>query len=186
MINSSTAPISNVKLKWVSKLYHVFYNDRLGKKLLTNVKVQTNPQETSKRSYIAFIWLQIIVSIGKYHAFPLYTFTNLYSFTYRYFFNRLSIKVSYSVQHVKCARKYCINKPCHKLHHYISACSTCHHTLLHNPTILNTKTFFAIACQMNHKILYKTNMSHSTLVNFLARLIQLKHIFHQVGSFPSW
>ena len=57
----------------------------------------------------------------------------------RNFRARLCIRVSNWVQPVKYARKYLTNNPCHKLYHYIPACSTCHHALLHTPTILRTK-----------------------------------------------
>ena len=54
-----------------------------------------------------------------------------------HFYNSLYVKVSGSVQSVSSSRRYHINKPCHKLHHYIPACSTRKHTLIHTPAILS-------------------------------------------------
>ena len=79
-----------------------------------------------------------------------------------------------------------MNKPCHKLHHYIPARPTRHRILLHTPTILHMKMIFGPACHLRQKISYKTNLSHSTLLHFRRRLIRFKHRFHRVGSFSSW
>ena len=59
----------------------------------------------------------------------------------RHFFDSLYVRVSDAGQYIKCTWKYCTYKLCHKLHQYILEFSTCHHTLLHTPTILHTKPF---------------------------------------------
>ena len=55
MLHPSTVPLSNVKLKIVLKICHMLYNDRAGKTLFPNSKVQNNPREMYARSYITFI-----------------------------------------------------------------------------------------------------------------------------------
>ena len=49
------------------------------------------------------------------------------------------------------ARKYCTNNPGYKIYRCRSARSTQHYTLLHTPTILHMKTFFAPACHPGKK-----------------------------------
>ena len=96
----------------------------------------------------------------------------------RYFRASLSIRLSGSIQPVKCTRQYCTNNTCHKLHHYIPARSMGHRTLLHNTTIIHMKKTFVPACHLYHKMLYKTKLSHCTLLHFRTRLILFKHRFH--------
>ena len=55
MIHPSTVPISNVKLKRVSKVCHVLYRNSAGKTSCTNYNIQNNSQEKYAVSYITFI-----------------------------------------------------------------------------------------------------------------------------------
>ena len=73
MIHPSTAPLLNVKLKLVSKVYYVLYNDSAGGKLYPNANVQKNSLEHYACSYIMFVQLRIIESIATACAF-LYNF----------------------------------------------------------------------------------------------------------------
>ena len=65
--------------------------------------------------------------------------------TQRRFRPSLSVRVSDSGHPVTYARQFFTNTPGHKIYCCISACSTRHHTLLHNPTIIHVRTFVAPA-----------------------------------------
>ena len=81
-----------------------------------------------------------------------------------HFQSTLSIRISNSGQTVKCTRKYSMDKPYHKLHHYIPPHSTRHHTLLHTPMILHTKTLFAPEFHQCKKLFSKEKLPHSSLL----------------------
>ena len=75
MLYPSTAPLPHVKLKRVSNVYHVLYND-------STVDVQKNLQEKYARSYIKFIQLGVIESIKNARTFSSYTSADWYDFTH--------------------------------------------------------------------------------------------------------
>ena len=94
--------------------------------------------------------------------------------TQRRFHTSLSIRVSDSGHPVTYARQFLANKPGHKIYRCILVCSTQHHTLLHNPTIIQRKTFFAPAyhpCKIypcmsahstrHHTLLYDPTILHT-------------------------
>ena len=58
------------------------------------------------------------------------------------------------------ARKIFTINPGHKIYQWISVRSTRHHTLLHNPPVLNTKTFFAPA--FHPRKIYRCMTAQST------------------------
>ena len=66
--------------------------------------------------------------------------------TRRRFCDSLSVRVSDSGHPVTYGRYFCTNKPSNKIHPCISVGSTWNYTLLNNPMILHTKTFFMSAC----------------------------------------
>ena len=153
MLHPSTAPLSNVKLKRVSEVYHVLYNDRAGEKniykcqhteeFMIKVRVLLYYVHTTTYDQINFNWPRVLIM----------NFYRLVRFNERRCFcNSLSVRVYDSGQAVTHARKFCTNKPGHKIYRCMSARSTQHHTLLHNPTILHTKTFFVPACHPRKKM----------------------------------
>ena len=83
----------------------------------------------------------------------------------RHFSARLSVRVSNSVQTIKCAIKYFIIITYHRLHHYITERSTQDHTIIHITKILHMKSFFMPACHLRRKISYETKLSHYTLLH---------------------
>ena len=117
--------------------------------LLTNVPMTTYNKINWKRRPILIIHFYKLVWFHKKRCFRA----------------SLSIRLSDSGQPIKCARKYCTNKPCHKLHHYIPAHSTCHYTLLHNLTIIHAKRFLVPACHLHKKISSDTKLSHFPLLH---------------------
>ena len=64
-------------------------------------------------------------------------------------------------------KKFCTDKPGQKIYRCMSLCSTQHHTLLHNPTIIHTKKCFAPAC--NSRKIYRCTSElptqHHTLLH---------------------
>ena len=77
----------------------------------------------------------------------------------------LYVRVSNLSQPFKCSRRYCNNKPCQKLRHWIIAHSTHHHKILHATKILNTSTLFVPSSHLRKKIFSKTKLSHSILLH---------------------
>ena len=82
----------------------------------------------------------------------------------RCFSASLSVRVSNAGQPVTHARKYCTNKPCHKPYCFILSGSKRRYTLTRNPTILYTQTFSVPVCHLCKKILSKTKISDSSLL----------------------
>ena len=96
--------------------------------------------------------------------------------TRRRFCTRLYVRVPDSGHPVIYVRQFCKNKPGHKICRCMSARSTRHYTLIHNPTILHMKTFFAPSCHPRKKIFSKKKLSHSCLTRHcpLQNIIQTK------------
>ena len=77
MLHPWTAPISNVKIKIVSKVYDVLYNYSAVKTLCSNANLHNNTLETYTCLYITFIQLHIFESIENARSFLSCTFTYL-------------------------------------------------------------------------------------------------------------
>ena len=93
-------------------------------------------------------------------------FTDSYDSTYEYVFASaylLGSPIQVSLETY--ARKYCTKIHGHKLNLCMPSGSTLNYTLIHTPTILNTKTFFVPACHPRKKISSKTKLSHSSLIH---------------------
>ena len=102
----------------------------------------------------------------KYPCVLIVHFYRLVQFhTQRGFCASIYVKLSNSGHPVMYSRQFCINKPGQKIYLCMSTRSTRHHMLLHNPTILHTKTFFAPACQPRKKISSNTKLSQSSLIH---------------------
>ena len=71
---------------------------------------------------------------------------------------------------------------CHlrKIYHCIKARSTRHHTLVHNPTILHTKTFFAPACHLRQKITSTSKYDSNT--NLSCNIFLFSYLGSGLGS----
>ena len=84
----------------------------------------------------------------------------------------LSVRVFDSGHPVMYVRNVCTNKPGHKIYRWTSARSTRYHTLIHDPTILDTKTFPAPVCHPRKIYLYMPTRStrHHTLLHNLTIL----------------
>ena len=69
----------------------------------------------------------------------------------------LYIRVSNSDQHVAYARQFFTKNPGHKIYSFVSAGSTRHYILLHDPMIIHTKKYFKTARHLHKKISSKKN-----------------------------
>ena len=76
-----------------------------------------------------------------------------------------SVRVYYSGQPIRYAKKLCTNKPDQKIYRCIQKWFTLHYILLHHPTILHMKTFFAPAYHTRKKIFFQTKMPHCSLLH---------------------
>ena len=88
--------------------------------------------------------------------------------TQRHFRTSLSVRVSDSGHPVTYDRNVCTNNPGHKIYPCMPERSTRHHTLLHNPTVLQTKKFYTSAChpcKIYHCMLARSTWHHILLHN---------------------
>ena len=67
-------------------------------------------------------------------------------YTQSHFRAILSVRISDSGHPVTCVRKFCTKNPSQKHYRWMSVHSIGRHTLLNNPKILHTKTFFLPPC----------------------------------------
>ena len=58
-----------------------------------------------------------------------------------------------------------MNNPSHKIYRCMTVLSTRYYMILHAPTILHRKTFFAPFCHLRKKILSGTKLSHSSMIH---------------------
>ena len=161
IIHPSTAPISSVKLKRVSKFYHILYNDHAGKK--TTLKFHHTKESTRNvRPLLDYIHMTLNNQInGKFPHVPIIKLYILVWFQIQTrFCDSLSVRVADSGHTVNCDRKYFINKTYHKLNLWISERFTWYYTLLHTPIIPHTKILFATAYHLCKKKSV-TKLSHS-------------------------
>ena len=77
----------------------------------------------------------------------------------RHFYVIVYVRASDSGRPVTYGRKFCTNKPSHKLYCCITEGSIRHHALIKNPTIIHTKTFFAPVC--HPRKIYSCVIAHS-------------------------
>ena len=108
--------------------------------LCPNATVQNSPWERYTRSYIIFIWICIIKSITDSHTFSSCTLIDSYNSTYK------------DVVAPDYLSGYMISRQATNYTTAFQKDSTRHYTLLHNPRILHTKTFFAPLCCLHKKI----------------------------------
>ena len=150
IIHPSTVPIPNVKIKRVLKVYHVMHKNLSVKSTMSKFQC-TMESMINTRSLLYFFHMTTYNQInGKRQRVPVIHFYILVRFQIRiHFRTSLYIRVSGSVQTVKCAIKYHTINPCHKLHYYIPSFYTFHNTLLYKPKIIYTKTFlyYTVICQ---------------------------------------
>ena len=167
MLRPSTAPLSNVKLKRVSKVYHVLYSDSAGENNMS--KCQHTEEFTRKvRALLYYVHRNMDNRIDCNSPRVLVQFH-----TRRCFCARLSIRVSDLGHPVMYARKFCTNNPGHKMYRCMSVRSTWQHTLLQNPTIIHTKTFFAPDC--HPRKIYRCMSAQSTRHNTLLQNPTILH-----------
>ena len=84
---------------------------------------------------------------------------------WRRFLVSLSIRVSDSDQPVTYARQFFTNNPGHKIYSFVSAGSTRHCILIHNPMVIHMKKNFTTARHLHKKISSKKKLSHSLLLH---------------------
>ena len=162
MLHPSRAPLSNyVKLKSISKVYRVLYNDSAGENTLS--KCQRTDEFTRKvRTLLYYIHTTTCNRINYNLPRVLLQFH-----TRRRFRTSLSVRASNSAYPVTYARQFCKNKYGQKIYWYILVRSTRHRTLIHNPMILHTKTFFAPVChqQKIYRCVTARYTRHHTLLH---------------------
>ena len=125
MLHSSTVPIPNVKLKRVSKVYRVLYNNSAEKKTMSK-------RQRTKEFKIIFCALLYSVHMATYnisnYKFPYFLIMRFYRLvrfhTRRRFRASISDRVSDAGHPVTYARKEFTNKPGHKIYRCMSKRST--------------------------------------------------------------
>ena len=154
MLHLSTAPLSNIKLKRVPEVYHVLYNDSAGK---DNISKCQRKEEFTRTVHALLYYIYITT----YNIINCNCPCVLIRFhTQRRFRASLSTRVSDSGHPVTYFRKFCTNKPYHRIYRLMSVLSTWNHTLIHNPTVLHTKNDFAPSYHLRK--IYHRMSGHST------------------------
>ena len=152
MIHPSAAPISNVKIKRVPKVYNVIYNYSAGKN--TMPKFQCTEEFTRKVCALLY-YINMTTHNQINWKCPRVLIVQIYRLVQfhpqRSFCASLSVRVSHSGRPVTYTRQFFANYPGQRIYCCMPTRSTRHHTLLHNPMILHTKTFFAPACHPRKK-----------------------------------
>ena len=138
MLHPSRAlPPNYVKLKRVSKVYHTLYNDSAGKNTMSKCQ-RTDGFMRKVCGLLYYVHKTTYYRINCNRPCVLVRFH-----TQRRFCAILSVRTPDSHHPVTYVSQFCTNTPCHKMYPCMSVRSTRHRTLLRNPTILHTKTFFA-------------------------------------------
>ena len=147
-------------------MYHVICNNHARKNTMYKCQC-TSVSMKNVRTLLDYVHMTTYYRInGKHPWVPIiHVYIIIQFHIKRHFSARLSVRVSNSVQTIKCAIKYFINNTYHRLHHYIPERSTQHHTILHITKILHMKSFFMPACHLRRKISYETKLSHYTLLH---------------------
>ena len=156
----------NVKLKTFSRFYHVLHNNSAGKNTMSKCKCT---EEFTRKLHALLYYVHMTMYNKMNCKFPhilIMPFYRLIWFhTRRRFHARLSVRVSDSGHPITYSRKNFTNNPGHKIYRCMPARYTWHYTLLHNPAILHTKTFFAPFCHPRKKILSDTKLSQYSLIH---------------------
>ena len=147
MLHPSRVPISNFKIKRVSKVYHVIYNNRLGGDTIS--KCQRTEESTSNLPGLLY-WFHITTYSLIDSKLPIALVVQFYRLI-QFHIRRLPVRVSNSGQPVTYSKQYFKNKTCLTLYRCMSAGSTQHYTLISTPTIIHRKAFFAPACRPRKK-----------------------------------
>ena len=109
------------------------------------------------------MYIRINCNFPRVIIFHLYILVRFH--TQRLFRTSLSVRVSDPGHPVVYSRQFFTNKPGHKIYLCMLVRSKQHNTLLHNPTILHTKTCFVLDSHIHQKISSKTKLSHSSLIH---------------------
>ena len=99
------------------------------------------------------------------HVVIMHSYRLVWFHTQGRFCDRISVRVSNSCHPVTYSKNVCTNKPGYKIYCCMSEDSIRNHTVLHNPTIIHTNTFFAPACNLRKKILSKIKLWQSPLIH---------------------
>ena len=147
-------------------MYHVLYNDSAGKKHFSQMTTYRIIHDKSTRAPILCLYNyvqsnQLQLPVRSHHA---HLQTRMISHT-KTFLHQPICQGIWFMSPFNVRRKKITNKPGHKIYRCMLVSSTRHHTLLHNPKILRTKSFFAPACHPRQKILSKTKLSQSSLLH---------------------
>ena len=117
MIHPSTSPISNVKLKRVSKVYHIIYNNSAGKKIVSKCKC-TELFTRKLRTLLYYVhnttYNQTKCKCQRVLIVQFYILVRFH--TRGFFCARLYVRVSNSFHLVTYSRNSCTNKPGHKIY----------------------------------------------------------------------
>ena len=142
MVHPSTAPLSNVKLKRVSKVYHVLYNDSVGENTMSKCQ-RTEEFMRNLRALLYYVYTTTYnwINCNCLRVFIMHFYRLIWVHTQRRFCPSLSVKLSDSGHSTTYTRQFCRNDTGHKIYRFMSVRSTRHHMLLHNLTILHKKTF---------------------------------------------
>ena len=113
----------------------------------------------TKKNWINYNWLRVLIM----HFYRLVRFH-----TQRRCRSSLSVRLSDLGHPVMYIRFFCRNNPGHKIYRCMSVRSTQHHTLLPNPTIIHTKTFFTPAFHPRqiYRCMSARSTQHRTLLHW--------------------
>ena len=121
-------------------MYHMLYNDIAGEN--TTSRYHCTESFTIKvRTLLYYVYTTVYNQIN--WNCPCVLIMNFYRLVQFHtgirFHTSLYVRVSDSGHSVMYVRKFCTDKPSHKIYCWISVQSTQHHTPLHNPTIIHMK-----------------------------------------------
>ena len=143
MLHPSIAPLSNVKLKNVSKVYHVFYNNITGK--TTMYKFQCTEEFTRNLCallYYVYTTMFNQINCNLPRVLIMHFYRLVWFHTQRNVRASLTIRVSNSGHHVKYARTFCRNKLDKKKLLHVSTL----HTTSYTSTYSYNSTYGDIFC----------------------------------------
>ena len=147
-------------------MYHVVYKDSAGENTMSKCqRTEENTRKVCALLYYIHTTTYNRINYNNPCVLAMKFYRLVWFHTRRRFRTSISVRVSDSGHPITQARRFCTKTPGHKIYHCISVCSTLHHTLLHNPTTLHTKTFFAPDFPLCQIILSETKLSHSSLIH---------------------
>ena len=124
--------------------------------------------------YVVHMTTYIIINCKRPHIIIVHFYRVVQLHIRGKFCASLSVRASDSGQPITHSRQYFMNSTGQKLYHCIIAVSIRYYTVLNNPTILHTKTFFMPECHPRKRILSETKLSHSSLLH--------PHVLHTSSS----